>query len=70
VDWRCLSGFDYSSVRVVVRVDEVACVPKDIWVRDVSTGAFDVCDVQLIRASPKLESFDDDGNYTRFFRAP
>jgi hypothetical protein len=70
VDWRCLSGFDYSSVRVVIRVDEVASVPEDLWVKDVSTGAFDVCAVQLICAWPKLESFDDDGNYTHFFGAP
>jgi hypothetical protein len=70
VDWRCLSGFDYSSVRVVIRVDEVTSVPEDLWVKDVSTGAFDVCAVQLICAWPKLESFDDYGNYTHFFGAP
>jgi hypothetical protein len=48
VNWRCLSGYDYSSVRVVVQVEDVACVPGDLWVGDVSLGSVAVCELQLI----------------------
>jgi hypothetical protein len=49
IDWRCVSGSDFSSVRVVAQVDEIACVPGELWVRDASAGTCNICPVQLIR---------------------
>ncbi|KAK3126354.1 hypothetical protein QOZ80_7AG0555300 [Eleusine coracana subsp. coracana] len=70
IDWRCLSSFDYSSLRVVVQVEDTACVPGDLWVRDVSTGSCNVCQVLLIRSWSLEESVDAHGMYRPFFGPP
>lgn len=52
VDWRCTSGYDYSSVRVVVQVDDVSRIPAELRLRDASTGDCYICQLQLITSWP------------------
>jgi hypothetical protein len=70
VDWRCTSGLDYSSVRVVVRVEEVTSIPADLCIHDSSSGDSFVCQVKLVDSWPLPVDYGQHGTLRPYFGWP
>ncbi|TVU21831.1 hypothetical protein EJB05_31499, partial [Eragrostis curvula] len=69
IDPTCISGFDFSSVRVVVELEHEGPVPSDLWLRSPG-GAGILARVNTMRVWPRAAQFDGEGLYVPFFPPP
>ncbi|CAN6210020.1 unnamed protein product [Urochloa humidicola] len=68
VDPRCLTGFDYSPLRLVLEVCHRLDIPSEVWV-DAAPSELGGCIAQImpIRVWPRANQFTADGQYIPFF---
>ncbi|TVU18768.1 hypothetical protein EJB05_34881, partial [Eragrostis curvula] len=69
IDPTCLSGFDYSSLRLIVEVRDRSVIPEDVWIT-APGGAGCIVRVTIIHAWPRAEQVDEHGQLVPFFFHP
>ncbi|GJM98521.1 hypothetical protein PR202_ga15544 [Eleusine coracana subsp. coracana] len=64
-----LAGYDFSSLRVILAVHEVAEVPSELWLTSPG-GAGAIAQVEVLGSWDYALQFDEDGFYIPFFQPP
>lgn len=69
IDPLCLSGYDFSSLRLTIELHHPRDIPKDVWLMSPDGGGC-VMNVNVVRVWPLAAQLDGDGNLMPFFQYP
>jgi hypothetical protein len=71
IDPACLTGYDYSPLRLLVTVHHRLDIPSELWVEaDGSPLGGSVMQIMPIRVWPRINQLDDEGGLIPFFGPP